>query len=655
MSNIAAESLLLSCFVQFPDAFFGVADFMSEEDFEHEGHQMVFLTLKSLYLEKEADKLSKVKLIAEAKSLGFETFKSVTQDYRVLDQVLGNTVQAGDVNGYFQDVKRLSIIRTYEVEFSRQRKYLRDTRDDLTTVIGNIEEAVFNVPDLVDHGQHGIISLAKDAEQIISELAETPGQVGLDVGLPVWQNRIGQIRNGGVTFVVATAKCVAGNTKIYMPDNGSHVNICDLKRGDRVASFVGDQTIKPRKVSAVNHRGLASVIRLKTESGYLVDLTNDHKVLREDGEWVEVSQLVIGDHIRVARNLFSPNTHTNDDVLPELSHEVNSDTFFDQVTSLDEAGECDVWDVTVAGDENFVGNNIILHNCGKSQLGLGRGIYVAHKLNLPVLLCDSELSKNEQVIRLVGMMAHIPYHVLETGYWKLSPDELKAEGIPDSELSMYAEYKQRMMDRQFWDRVSKLPIDYISVSGLPMEEVLPRLRRWVMTHVKPHVDAKFPECLIIYDYIKLTSFDELRGGKLGEYQVHGFNMMALHEFCKRHNVPVLAFGQTNRELDTDFNCIAGAKRIMDNVTSATLLKAKTEEEIGFDPIGNHFLRVFGARFGPATPCGHVNINFDKSNGSIEELGYASMDFAAKRAEKLEAWKKSKGKRKRDDDWDDDDD
>lgn len=493
MSNVAAESLLLTCFVNYPDSFFEVADYMTEDDFEHTGHQMIFLALKSLYLEKEADSVSKVKLIAEAKTLGFENFKSSTKEYAYLDQVLANSVVAADTTRYFQEVKRLSIIRQYQHEFAEQRKYLRDTDDPLSTIIGKVEQAVFEVPDLLDQGHHGITSLGAEAEKIIMELAESPGQVGLDVGLPIWQNRIGQIRNAGCTFVAATAKT------------------------------------------------------------------------------------------------------------------------------------------------------------GKSQFGMRLALNVAQRQQLPVLLCDSELSKPEQVVRLVGMMARVPYNVLETGYWKLSPEELRAEGVKEEDIPKYMEYKQRMMNREFWDRVSRLPFDYMSISGIPMEDALPRMRRWVLTRVKPNREAKFPECLIVYDYIKLASFDEMRGGKLGEHQVHGFNVMALHEFCKRYNVPVLAFGQTNRELDTDFNCIAGAKRIVDNVTSVTLMKRKSEEEMGFDPTGDHLLRVFCARFGPATPDGHVNINFDKSCGDIEELGYKNMNFAAERAAKLQEWK---DKKKGDDDEDD---
>lgn len=483
MNNVAAESLLLACFVQFPNAFFECADFLSEEDFSHPGHVMLFAIIKSLYMDQNAEKLSRLKIISQAKTLGIEDFKSRTKDYAVLDQVLDAQVQETDFKQSYLTVKRFSILRKYDESFIAQRAYIKSTTDGLSEIVNKIEKDVFSVPDIIDQGRHGISNLGKDAKSVIEELAKTPGQIGLDVGLPVWQHKAGQIRNAGVTFIAATAKS------------------------------------------------------------------------------------------------------------------------------------------------------------GKSQFGLSRAYHVGYKLQLPVLYCDSELNKNEQIVRLVGIAAEVPYQVIETGYWKLSDDELRAANILEADIPQYAEYRRRMSDQTFWDRVARLPIDYMSIAGIGMEEVLPRIRRWIMTRVKPSKDAKYPECLIVYDYIKLATIDELKGGKIGEHQVHGFNMIALHELCQHYNVPVLAFGQTNRELDTDTRCIAGAKRIEDNVTSMTLLKRKTDEELGFDPSGDHLLRVFGGRFGPGTPTGHININFDKSRGLIKELGYSNVDFALKKAEKLAEWKK----------------
>lgn len=485
MNNVAAESLLLASFIHFPQSFFDVADYVSEKDFSHPGHAMIYEAIKSLYMDKQSDSVSRLKLISEAKNLGFEDFKGKTQDYHILDQALTATVQEADALQAFQTVKRFSILRKYDEQFLAKRKYIQNTKDSLSDIITSIEKDIFEIPDIAEQGRHQILPLMKNAKRTVEELAKEPGHVGIDVGLPIWQRKAGQVRNAGVTFIVATGKT------------------------------------------------------------------------------------------------------------------------------------------------------------GKTQFGMGRAVHVGSKYKLPVLYCDSELSEQDQIIRIVGMYAKIPYEVIETGYWKLSPDELLLKGISQEELPKYAEYQKRMNDPVFWQKAEALPIDYMSISGLPMEEVIPRIRRWIMTKVKPSKKSKVPECLIIYDYIKLATLDELRGGKVGEHQVHGLNMAALHEMCQRHNVPVLAFGQTNREIDDNINCVAGAKRITDLVTSTTLLKRKSDEELGFDPTGDHLLRIFAGRFGAGTGNSHININFDKTFGEIIELGYSGVNFAAKRAEKLSEWKKKR--------------
>ena len=194
-------------------------------------------------------------------------------------------------------------------------------------------------------------------------------------------------------------------------------------------------------------------------------------------------------------------------------------------------------------------------------------------------------------------------------------------------IEQVLEYGKRMKDPAFREMVNRLPIDYQSIYGMGIPEVVPHMRRWILTKVKPNSESKFPQCLIVYDYIKLATVNELKGGKLAEWQVHGLNVAALHDFCNKYHIPILAFGQTNRELDTDFNCVAGAKRIVENVTSISLLKAKTENEYALDPNGTHLIRVFAARYGRATPNSYINFHVNLECGEFEERELGTVNFA----------------------------
>lgn len=483
--NVAAERLLISCFIRHPDTFFQSYSYLTIEDFTAISCQAIYKCLSSLYIDKQTTNVSKLKVVAEAKSIGIENFLSLTKDGSILDEILQHNVDQQEFAKLFSDVKKCSLIRNYGTATDAIKAYLKETNDSPDKIIEQVEEKILAQSNLLDNNKNAIISLSEKAQQIVEDLANDPGNLGIDIGMPIWQHKIGQIRNGTITFMAATAKS------------------------------------------------------------------------------------------------------------------------------------------------------------GKSQIGLRAALKVAHKMHLPTLLIDTELNSRDQSVRLVGMFAGVPYNIIETGLWKMDATQLKAEGVSDEDIIRILDYGKRMKDPELWEKVKKLPVDYLSASGLSVEQIIPKMRQWILSKVKPNRDTKDVQCLIVYDYIKLSSLDEIQNGKIAEWQMHGLNVAALHDFAKQYNIPIFAFGQTNREIDDNWNCIAGGKRIIENVGSISLLKAKNEEEKMLDPTGDHLIRVFGARYGPATPNGHININFRKECGHVEELEYKIINYFQEKQKRLQAYKKQK--------------
>lgn len=483
MPNIAAEALLLSHFTRSSEAFLGFCEYLkAEEDFTSSAHQMLYECLSKLYLEEKVDKVSKIKLISAAKSLGFGNFQAATRNYETIDGILKQNVESQEIGGVFTEVKRQSLRRGYTAAFEDARNYVTATNDPASSIIGNVEDKIFAVGNRSERQGRTFVKLGQVAMPIMEELAENPGHIGLDIGLPQFQARIGEIANASLTFIVATRKA------------------------------------------------------------------------------------------------------------------------------------------------------------GKSQLGLSRALYVAHKLGIPSLYLDSEMDQTRQSIRLMGMMAQIPYNVLKTGYWSLDEKQLRRLDIPDDEVPKILEYGRRMRDPVLLDKLNRLPLTYRSISGMGMREVLPMIRRWLLTEAKPDPSSKFPQCLIVYDYIKLATVDELKmgGQNLQEYQIHGLNVAALHDFANEYNVPILAFGQTNRA-----GQVAGAKRIEENVDSVSFYSRKDEEERAIDGNGSHYIKIECSRDGIDSSVGHINLNTDLSHGHFEELGYSAIDFTDEKKRRAEEDKKRK--------------
>ena len=88
-------------------------------------------------------------------------------------------------------------------------------------------------------------------------------------------------------------------------------------------------------------------------------------------------------------------------------------------------------------------------------------------------------------------------------------------------------------------------------------------------------------------------------------------------------MPLITFGQTNNELDNSIKCVAGAKRISENVDSVSYLKRKTEAERALDGVGTHMMKLFKQRSGPGAHEGYVNFDADLSCGDFEDLGMGS--------------------------------
>jgi hypothetical protein len=463
VANLAAEKVFLAGVVRHPNKLFEFVEYLGEEDFQHSATKMTFEAMRSLVVDKEAEKLTKAKLVAEAKALGHHNYLSATKNGAWIDELFVEDVAEHELDAHFLEVKRQALKDQYVESFKDLRDYLVSTDDPLSVMIGKVENSIISKVNMVDKGENAIVDMRDGFWDFIDSVADDPGHLGLDLGYPLWQERIGQVRNGAITFLVATTKA------------------------------------------------------------------------------------------------------------------------------------------------------------GKSQFGMRAAITAARK-GLPVLYLDSELNKQDQWIRQAAMLTRVPSEYVETGLWNMSDRQLVEYGISDPlKRDEIIAYGKRLRDPRVREAFDKMPIYYQSISGLDVVDVIPHMRRWLLTHVKPDRETRVPQCLIVYDYIKLAMTDEIRSGILKEYQQHGINVAQLHDFTNKYNIPMIAFGQTNNEIDDDLRCVAGAKRISENVDSISLFKRKGDRELANDSLGTHMVRVFAARYGKALHGGYINFDADLSHGHFEEL------------------------------------
>ena len=465
MGNIAAEFTFIAGLCKNPDVYFNIQQHVSVDDFSTKAHQKLFVVLQRFLMNATGDlTVTRAGLLAEASALGFKDFLEVMRDGELLDACFEHEASAADTGRSFLQVKRETVKGSYQGMLKQLGKYLEDTSDDTSDMIGKVDDSLMTLSNkLQGVVDDEIIHLPERALDIIEDLADHPGELGVDIGFPVWQRAIGGLRNGSVTFVAATAKA------------------------------------------------------------------------------------------------------------------------------------------------------------GKSQIGARAAVELSR--HMPVLYCDSELNEIAQSVRSFGMHAEVNYEILETGYWKADPSTIVRDGYDRTFATQCQLARQSIQDENIRAEFQSKKLYYKKMTGMTARDMLPFLRRWVMQHVGLDSQTRQARCLIVWDYVKLARIDEVKAMGVGAHDVLGDTCMALHDFAEEFNLPILAFGQTNRAMDKDLGMIAGAKKIVELVDSISLFHKKDPDDIVRAPNGTHEMHILGTRYGKGVST-HVDISADLGIGKFKELGVA---------------------------------
>ncbi len=146
--------------------------------------------------------------------------------------------------------------------------------------------------------------------------------------------------------------CLAGDTLVYLPDAGTYKPIEQLvgQAGFQVLALNTETwQLEPCQVSRAFATGYKPVYRLTTRLGRTIRATANHQFLTMGG-WQRLDELSSGMRIALPRRLSGPTQATI------------SDAYWDEIISIEPAGEAEVYDLTVDKHHNFVAGDIIVHN-----------------------------------------------------------------------------------------------------------------------------------------------------------------------------------------------------------------------------------------------------------------------------------------------------
>jgi replicative DNA helicase len=238
---------------------------------------------------------------------------------------------------------------------------------------------------------------------------------------------------------------------------------------------------------------------------------------------------------------------------------------------------------------------------GKSMLAGNVAMHIAGTLNVPVLFLDTEMSKEDHMNRLIAKNSGVNINDIAAGRF------VKNSGT-----------RERV--RQAVEKLKNAPLSYIAIAGKPFEETLSIMRRWIIKNVGYDENGRVNDCIIIFDYLKLMTSDKI-SNNMQEFQVLGFQITELHNFCVKYDCPCLSFVQLNRDGITkeSTDVVSGSDRLIWLCSSFSIFKRKSDEEIAEDQgeSGNRKLIPIEARHGPGLEdYDYINIAMQ---GSIAEI------------------------------------
>ena len=171
---------------------------------------------------------------------------------------------------------------------------------------------------------------------------------------------------------------------------------------------------------------------------------------------------------------------------------------------------------------------------------------------------------------------------------------------------------------------------------MSFESQMAIIKQWIIKTVGVNpATNKVNKCLVIYDYIKLMSSDDI-SDSLQEYQALGFMVTSLHNLAVKYDFPIFATIQLNRDgIDKENSAVmSGSDRILWLCSNFSILKNKSDEEIAKDGIvnGNKKIVVCDCRHGPGLAYNdYINVKMDGSLCDIQEGATAYEIYQEKNA------------------------
>lgn len=589
LHDSAAERSVLSSIVQYgKEAYYDVSDIIDVDTFVDENNQILYKCLCNIC---EQDKAVDVPtIISSATELGVAEIVSTDMNMKFLRSLFNLPVEQSNARKHAAKIKKLQIARIAQQKHRECLAKLNDVdgSESIDQILSISEKPLLDLSfSLNNQEDTKPKQIAEEIDQYLQEREENPAvNIGVPSPYPRYNQAIGGgFRRGGVNLIAARPKAQPLDAKILTPSGW--VLMGDIKVGDEICS-PSEGTCYVQQIFPF---GFQPVVELTFSNGAKVQCCYNHfwKVRVGNKEW----------EILDTREILSLKGYGKSPIIfPCQSKE-------EEVELVDwrEVGEKVVQCITVSAKDGLyiTDDFIVTSNTGKTSLAKEIAIHVAETLKIPVLVLDTEMVKEDQMVRALASKSGVRINDIETGRFAVNPS---------------MKYKIQAAAQE----LKGIPYKHKVVAGKPFDEILGVIRRWIKEDVGKDDYGKTNPCLVIYDYFKLMSVTDIKD--MQEYQALGFQISKLSDFSKEMDFSCLAFTQINRDGVTKetSDVLASSDRLLWLCHSVAIYKKKTPEEIADSPqAGNMKLIPLDCRYGGSLDEGdYINMFMEKDLTRIRE-------------------------------------
>ena len=224
LNDLPAERAILAGIFRYgSEAYYDVADIVSESSFTDESNIILFSCMKHVLEADDSTAMDAPTMMSAAKELGFSDFFN-TQEVQHMSSVIKFPVLLENVRRFAAKIRKLEIARMmYDQLDLTKEKYLKIKGDEpIGKILGIAEDAVMDVTSIIAGEDESPTKMFDDVEAHLQELSEeSVDQIGVATGFSRYDFAIGGgLRKGTVNVIGARPK----TGKTLLADNmGIHI------------------------------------------------------------------------------------------------------------------------------------------------------------------------------------------------------------------------------------------------------------------------------------------------------------------------------------------------------------------------------------------------------------------------------------------------